>query len=45
MKKSYVKPTVEKLGSFESVTKAGATGAATDFPFPSGTPFANQTFS
>ncbi len=45
MKKSYVKPAVEKLGSFESVTKAGSTGPANDALFPAGTPFANQTFS
>lgn len=38
MKKVYVKPTVEKLGSFEGLTKATSTGSFNDggFPLPFG---------
>ncbi|MEM7688739.1 MAG: lasso RiPP family leader peptide-containing protein [Pseudomonadota bacterium] len=33
-----MKPTVEKLGSFESVTKGNGTGSNFDFDFSSGNP-------
>lgn len=34
MTKVYSKPTVEKVGSFESVTKSTGTGASFDAAFP-----------
>ena len=38
MKKTYTKPSIEKVGTFESVTKATAPGTFNDggFPLPFG---------
>ncbi|UUL84310.1 putative RiPP precursor [Sphingomonas qomolangmaensis] len=36
---------MELLGSFETLTKGGATGNALDAAFPTGTPFSELTFS
>lgn len=45
MKKTYTKPSMEKIGAFESVTKAGNVGSFSDATFPDGTPFDEFTFS
>ena len=45
MKKTYTKPTVEKVGTFESVTKAAGSGNLLDATFPLNTPFSDLTFS
>lgn len=49
MKKAYTKPTVEKVGSFESVTKSGTGNNSQDFNFSlvnDGTiPFTTNVFS
>lgn len=41
MKKTYTKPNMEKVGTFESVTKATSTGVSNDggFPLPFGPAF------
>jgi hypothetical protein len=44
-KLAYIKPQLTEVGSFEEMTLGGATGASLDAAFPSGTPFADLTFS
>ncbi|MCV0383632.1 MAG: lasso RiPP family leader peptide-containing protein [Erythrobacter sp.] len=44
-KRNYERPTLNELGSFETVTKGGQTGNALDQAFPTGTPFSDLTFS
>ena len=41
---AYEAPTVERLGSFESMTRGGINGDFTDAVFPAGTPRGNITF-
>ncbi len=45
MKKTYETPELQKIGSFEAMTKANGTGANLDQSFPDGTPFSDLTFS
>ncbi len=44
-KKTYQKPTLSKVGSFENVTQGGVVGSKLDATFPSGTSFSDLTFS
>ena len=44
MKKTYTKPTVEKVGTFESVTKAAGSGNLLDATFPLNTPFSAASY-
>lgn len=41
----YERPTIERVGSFEEITKGAASGAALDASFPIDTPFEDLTFS
>ena len=45
MRKEYTRPSLELIGSFESLTQGGATGSVLDATFPVGTPFDELTFS
>lgn len=45
MDKVYAAPTLEKVGSFESLTRGNAEGSFTDALFPSDTPKEELTFS
>jgi hypothetical protein len=45
MKKEYVAPELEDLGSVEELTLAGARGKRLDNDYGSGTPFDDLTFS
>ena len=48
MKKAYTKPTVDKVGTFESVTQSTGSGGTTDFNFQAvanGAPFTPNVFS
>lgn len=45
MKKTYEKPALEKLGSFETMTQATGSGSKLDATFPDGTDFTDLTFS
>lgn len=45
MKKEYFAPRLEKVGSFEALTKGNADGAYTDAVFPTDTPKSDLTFS
>jgi hypothetical protein len=44
-KLAYIKPQLTEVGSFEEVTLGGSSGASLDASFPTGTPFADLTFS
>lgn len=44
-KNQYVRPSVERIGSFEAVTKAGGGSTQLDASFPATTPFGDLTFS
>ncbi len=44
-KEEYTAPVLEVQGSFETITLGGRTGNFTDAVFPTGTPFADVTFS
>lgn len=44
-KNKYVRPSIERIGSFEAVTKAGGGSTSIDQSFPAGTPFGDLTFS
>ncbi len=41
----YEKPLVERVGSFEEITRAASDGNALDATFPVNTPFSELTFS
>ena len=45
MKKTYTKPSMEKIGSFESVTKATGSTTKFDAALPAGATLADATFS
>lgn len=45
MKKTYSAPTVEDMGSFETLTQGTSTGNDLDRQFPVGTPRGDLTFS
>jgi hypothetical protein len=45
MKKEYVAPELEDLGSVEELTLAGSRGSRLDNDFGIGTPFGDLTFS
>lgn len=45
MKKEYITPTVENLGSLEELTLAQSSGSRLDADFPAGTNFSDLTFS
>ncbi|MEL7198557.1 MAG: keywimysin-related RiPP [Pseudomonadota bacterium] len=45
MKKTYETPELQKLGSFEAMTKATGSTGSLDQSFPDGTPQADLTFS
>lgn len=44
-KATYVKPVLNRVGSFEEITLGNSTGSALDASFPVGTPFSDLTFS
>ena len=44
-KRSYERPTLREIGSFETTTKGGQSGNELDATFPAGTPFSELTFS
>lgn len=44
-KTTYERPTMEVLGTFESLTQGGMTGNRLDAQFPDGTPRGDLTFS
>lgn len=44
-KRTYQKPEVNQIGSFEDITLGGSDGEFTDFPFPANTPRGDLTFS
>ncbi len=44
-KKTYQKPELNQIGSFEEITLGGVDGDFTDFPFPANTPRGDLTFS
>lgn len=43
--KTYDRPELVEVGSFESITKAASSGSTLDATFPDGTPFGDLTFS
>jgi hypothetical protein len=45
MKKEYVAPVVEDLGSLQELTLGGSSGLSLDADFQAGTPFSGLTFS
>lgn len=45
MKKEYVPPAVEDIGSLHELTLGQATGTHLDADFSAGTPFGDLTFS
>lgn len=45
MNKVYTAPVVEKIGSFEALTRGSADGSFTDAVFPTDTPKEDITFS
>jgi hypothetical protein len=45
MKKEYVAPELEDLGSVADLTLGSSSGKRLDDDFPSGTPFGDLTFS
>lgn len=45
MKKEYISPMLEKIGSFEELTRGNADGSFTDALFPTDTPKEELTFS
>lgn len=45
MKKEYVPPTVEDLGSLQELTLGQSQGSSLDADFSAGTPFGDLTFS
>lgn len=45
MKKEYIAPAVEDLGSLEELTLAQSGGSRLDADFSAGTPFGDLTFS
>jgi hypothetical protein len=45
MKKEYVAPAVEELGSVNELTLGQSTGGSLDADFSAGTPFGDLTFS
>ena len=45
MKKEYIAPVVEDLGSLHELTLARSVGARLDADFPAGTEFGDLTFS
>lgn len=45
MKRTYERPAMELLGSFEALTQGGTNGTTLDATFPTGTPFNELTFS
>ncbi|MGH3520980.1 MAG: lasso RiPP family leader peptide-containing protein [Haloechinothrix sp.] len=45
MKKEYVTPAVEDLGSLHELTQGQSTGDSLDADFSAGTPFGDLTFS
>lgn len=45
LKTQYETPTLDVVGSFESLTQGATTGTSTDANFPVGTSMAHLTFS
>ena len=44
-KLAYETPSIEKVGTFETLTQHSGTGKNLDSTFPSGTPFSDLTVS
>ena len=44
-KQAYEAPALTEVGTFEAITQSTGVGTKLDAAFPSGTPFADLTFS